>query len=44
MSRSWVYQEIRAGRLRAIYLGRMPRVRESELARYLAEASAREGV
>jgi excisionase family DNA binding protein len=38
VSRSWVYGEIRAARLPALYLGRLPRVSERDLAAYLARA------
>jgi excisionase family DNA binding protein len=41
MSRSFIYQEIKAGRLKSVYLGRMPRVTESALRDYLAAAEAR---
>jgi len=38
MSRSFVYQEIKHSRLRAIFIGRMPRIEPAELERYIAEA------
>jgi excisionase family DNA binding protein len=39
VSRSMIYAEIKKGRLRAIYIGRLPRITASALAEYLAEAA-----
>jgi excisionase family DNA binding protein len=41
VSRSMVYSEIKRGRLRAMYIGRLPRVRAADLAAYLTAAEAR---
>ena len=39
VSRSMIYAEIKRGRLRAIYIGRLPRITASALAEYLAKAA-----
>jgi len=41
VSRSMIYCEIRKGRLKALYIGRLPRVSAAALAEYLAAAAAR---
>jgi excisionase family DNA binding protein len=39
LSRSFVYGEIKRGRLKAMYFGRMPRIAESDFTAYLAAAA-----
>lgn len=41
VSRSMVYAEIKRARMKALYVGRLPRISEAALAAYLAEARAR---
>jgi excisionase family DNA binding protein len=41
VSRSFVYAEIRSGRLRAVYLGRLPRITEAALREYMVQREAR---
>jgi excisionase family DNA binding protein len=43
VSRSMIYTLIKRGELRALYIGRLPRVSESALLDYLAAAAARRG-
>jgi excisionase family DNA binding protein len=43
VSRSMIYTEIKRGKLRALYVGRLPRVTESALRDYLAAAAAPRG-
>jgi len=40
LSRSFVYTEIKRGRLKAMYFGRMPRITESDFRAYFAAAAA----
>jgi excisionase family DNA binding protein len=40
VSRSMAYALIKQGKLRAFYVGRLPRIRASALAAYLTEAEA----
>ncbi len=35
VSRSWVYSAIQRGELPAVHIGRLPRIRESDLAAYI---------
>jgi excisionase family DNA binding protein len=39
LSRSFVYAEIKAGRLKALYFGRMPRITEGALRQWIAAAA-----
>jgi excisionase family DNA binding protein len=41
VSRSMVYAEIKKTKMKALYVGRLPRITEAALAEYLAKASAR---
>ncbi len=43
VSRGFVYAVVRRGELKAIYVGRLPRIPESALAEYLAKAGQRGG-
>ena len=43
LSRSALYREIKAGRLRTVKIGRALRVTETEIDRFISEAEARGG-
>lgn len=43
LSRSAIYREIKAGRLRAVKIGRALRISEKELRRFIAQTESREG-
>lgn len=38
VSRSLIYAIVKTGKLRALYIGRLPRIREADLAAYLSAA------
>ena len=41
VSRSMIYALVKTGKLRAVYIGRLPRITEADLAHFLAAAGER---